>query len=93
VSTAIDEDDTMTAPMTWPNPVSDRLNLSFRSTASGTVLLQLVDVNGRVLRSTSAGSSNGDNRIELSTAELPAGMYLLRIEQRGNVRSIRFVKD
>ena len=93
VSTAIDEDDTMTAPMTWPNPVSDRLNLSFRSTASGTVLLQLVDVNGRVLRSTSAGSANGDNRIELSTAELPAGMYLLRIEQRGNVRSIRFVKD
>ncbi|MCU0320071.1 MAG: T9SS type A sorting domain-containing protein [Flavobacteriales bacterium] len=73
--------------------MSDHLNLSFRSTLRGTVQLQLVDVNGRVHRTTNATFTTGDNRIELSTAELPAGLYLLRMEQAGQAQSIRFVKD
>jgi len=93
VSTDVSEEVGMIDAMTWPNPVSDQLNLNFRSTAKGAFVLQVVDVNGRVLRSTRAGFAYGDNRIQVSTEELPAGLYLLRMEQGGNVRSIRFVKD
>jgi PKD repeat protein len=93
VSTGVQEAEAINELRTWPNPVSDHLNLSFRSTLRGTVQLQLVDVNGRVHRTTNATFTTGDNRIELSTAELPAGLYLLRMEQAGHAQSIRFVKD
>jgi hypothetical protein len=93
VSTDVSEEVGMIDAMTWPNPVSDQLNLNFRSTAKGAFVLQVADVNGRVLRSTRAGFAYGDNRIQVSTEGLPAGLYLLRMEQGGNVRSIRFVKD
>jgi PKD repeat protein len=93
VSTGMQEAEALNELRTWPNPVSDHLNLSFRSTLRGTVQLQLVDVNGRVHRTTNATFTTGDNRIELSTAELPAGLYLLRMEQAGHAQSVRFVKD
>lgn len=93
LSTGMQEAEALNELRSWPNPVNDRLNLSFRSTLRGTVQLQLVDVNGRVLRTTNTTFATGDNRIELSTAELPAGLYLLRMEQAGHAQSIRFVKD
>jgi PKD repeat protein len=93
VSTGMQEAEALNELRTWPNPVSDHLNLSFRSTLRGTVQLQLVDVNGRVHRTANATFTTGDNRIQLSTAELPAGLYLLRMEQAGHAQSIRFVKD
>ncbi len=93
LSTGVQEDEVLNELRTWPNPVNDRLNLSFRSTLRGTMQLQIVDVNGRVLRTTNATFATGDDRIELSTAELPAGLYLLRMEQAGHAQSIRFVKD
>lgn len=93
LSTGVQEAEALNELRSWPNPVNDRLNLSFRSTLRGTVQLQLVDVNGRVHRTTNATFTTGDNRIELSTTELPAGLYLLRMEQAGHAQSIRFVKD
>jgi PKD repeat protein len=93
VSTGMREAEALTELSTWPNPVSNHLNLSFRSNLRGAVQLELVDVNGRVHRTTNTTFTTGENRIELPTSMLPAGMYLLRIEQDGNMRSIRFVKD
>jgi hypothetical protein len=43
------------------------------------VTLQLVDMNGRMLTSNSCNITAGDNKIQLPTAQLPAGNYILRV--------------
>ncbi len=76
----------------WPNPVTDALNLSFRSTASGTTPLSIIDLNGRVLHQENLAFTRGANRIDLGAAHLVPGMYVLRIGSGDNLMNIRFVK-
>lgn len=77
----------------WPNPVTDALNLSFRSTVSGNVPVSIIDLNGRVIRQESLAFVRGGNSISLNAADLPAGLYLLRVGNDTNTMNIRFVKQ
>ncbi|MBK7945413.1 MAG: PKD domain-containing protein [Flavobacteriales bacterium] len=76
----------------WPNPVSENMSLSFRSTVSGTVPMSIIDLNGRVLQQDQFAVVHGDNRIDLSASHLVPGMYVLRIGNDTNAMNIRFVK-
>ncbi|MFZ1691686.1 MAG: T9SS type A sorting domain-containing protein [Flavobacteriales bacterium] len=77
----------------WPNPVTDALNLSFRSTVSGNVPVSIIDLNGRMIRQESLAFVRGGNSISLNAADLPAGLYLLRVGNDTNTMNIRFVKQ
>jgi len=77
----------------WPNPVTDALNLSFRSTVSGNVPVSIIDLNGRMIRQESLAFARGGNSISLNAADLPAGLYLLRVGNDTNTMNIRFVKQ
>lgn len=76
----------------WPNPVTDAMTLSFRSTMSGNVPLSIVDLHGRVMHQDNLAFARGANRIDLGTAQLASGMYMLRIGRDGQAMNIRFVK-
>lgn len=79
-------------PRLWPNPVTDALNLSFRSTVSGTVPMRIIDSNGRVARQESLAFARGANSISLNAIDLATGIYLLRIGNDTNTMNIRFIK-
>lgn len=65
----------------WPNPVADALHLQFE-TGVEAVAVEIVDLEGRVLRSSKV---MGRSAATIDTKDLPAGMYLIRIE--GNERA------
>ncbi len=68
-----------------PNPATIQTSIQWPSADSWT--LELMDAKGMVLR-----SENGfGNRHELDVAELPAGIYLLRLQQGGVLGSRRLV--
>ncbi len=77
---------------TWPNPAQDRLEISLTSIKNGQVRTEVIDANGRRVVGTLHQLVNGQNRITLDVAALPAGMYLLRIGEGQQTVVRRFVK-
>lgn len=57
----------------YPNPVSDVVNIAGEAEISD---IRIVDLSGRVVLQQSA---NGARMLQLSTTDLPSGMYLLEI--------------
>lgn len=67
------------ASSVFPNPTTGQLNLLLDPSAAATngVQVEILDLNGKIYRSAKldAGATQG----ELNVAELPAGMYLVRL--------------
>lgn len=72
----------------WPNPAADELNLS-APLNGGATRLSISDATGRILLT---GTSAGGGALQVDVSTLPAGVYLLRLEQAGEVAVARFVK-
>lgn len=70
-----------------PNPFGDQLRLESRETLS--LKLQLVDLNGRILRT---DQLSGATTIEWNTANLNAGFYLLRLIGERGIETIKLVR-
>jgi hypothetical protein len=71
---------------TAPNPASDVVQLSWQQKHTGRVEVMLVDMLGRVVQTHSLGVlAAGEQRSTLSVAELPTGIYALRLEANGQV--------
>ncbi|HMC96172.1 MAG TPA: T9SS type A sorting domain-containing protein, partial [Flavobacteriales bacterium] len=77
---------------TWPNPVTDELNIQLTSSLRGSVNLDILDLSGRTVLAGNRMLSNGSNRLSLPTGDLNPGMYLLRIGNGSEAQVLRFVK-
>ncbi len=71
----------------WPNPAGDELYVAMPD--AGSVAMTIIDLNGRVVR---AISGNGGGAIAIPLSGLAHGVYALRLEQGGAMRTLRFVK-
>jgi len=67
----------------YPNPVEEILNLRLNSLVSGTVVVEIVDIQGRIIHSENIALSGGNNRISINTGDLSKGIYLLRVNSAG----------
>ena len=78
-----------------PNPATNRLNVSFNSTVSGTVYLQSRDLNGRMVLQEKRAMEPGKNTIVLDDLSLPEGVYFLQVLAGNEVQSAKFliIKD
>ncbi len=61
-----------------PNPFHDRLSIFCAQPPAGSVLLQLLDVTGRLVWQDARGLQSGNNEV-LILKKLPVGAYLLRV--------------
>ncbi|MBI1225223.1 MAG: T9SS type A sorting domain-containing protein [Bacteroidetes bacterium] len=69
----------------WPNPAQDFVQLQMEG-VHGTAQFQILDVQGRVLKSILV--ENGQSDAELSVSDIPNGMYLWRlVKQEGKIYS------
>ncbi len=73
----------------YPNPTSGNATLDF--TAYNSASMQVYDLQGRILYAHQPGK--GVQSIEVPTAHLPAGMYLVRLETDGKAEVFRLVKN
>ena len=86
-------DFTITPEQNWvyPNPVTDRLYVSFKSFARGSeVQVRLVDMNGKVLQKQ---TGQGGETVELSMAGYVEGSYLVTAEQGKLREQVKIVKE
>ncbi|MCB9179283.1 MAG: PKD domain-containing protein [Flavobacteriales bacterium] len=92
LSTGIAEQAVLDGITTWPNPVNDMLNVAFISDMQGPARIEVLDLEGRVVRAMSTTLTNGRNQLHVSTDDLGAGMYMVRISTDRATIGQRFVR-
>lgn len=84
------------ANLTYNNPVTDQLTLSFQNTFGSSISYSLMDLNGRLIKEGAPQLSDDKVVIQDDFSELQNGMYLLTISDADNgkaLQSIRIIKQ
>lgn len=68
----------------FPNPATDRLNVNFNAVDNGIAQVSLVDLHGRTVLNQLVETQVGENRVQLMTANVPAGFYTLLLSDANN---------
>ncbi|MCU0441864.1 MAG: T9SS type A sorting domain-containing protein [Bacteroidia bacterium] len=77
-----------------PNPFADNFNISVVATQNGDVSIELVDIQGRVVATSSAVVVEGANTLAVKEgANLKAGIYFARIYMNGETQVVKLVKE
>jgi hypothetical protein len=79
--------------MVAPNPVSDVLNVAFDSKKDQNIRISLTDMTGRTVISTQKDAVQGVNAFQIPAAQLSAGIWMLRLENGQEVKTIKVVKN
>jgi hypothetical protein len=85
--TALQLEDISGSVATYPNPMQQLLRIESKTPINGTVVLQLIDLQGRVVIS----KDHFEN--ELDVSDLPKGVYLLQLIHDGKRAVKRVVKQ
>ncbi len=76
----------------FPNPVENRLNVSLEMKKSESVTFSIVNTLGQEVTSTVRDLNNGKQQVEIETANLAAGMYILNIKTKEGNTQQKFIK-
>ena len=67
--------------MVWPNPAKEMINYQFASQSNETFLVQLIDLQGRVVYSQNILGSSSINNGNINTTSFSKGIYFLSLSQ------------
>lgn len=77
----------------YPNPAADQLQINYESLKAGESLLEIRDIQGKVLRQQCIISQSGTNQAIINVAELPAGFYICILHNGSKMETIKFLKN
>jgi hypothetical protein len=77
----------------FPNPASNRATLSFSPPKSGQVSAALYDITGKYVLSIFKGYAEKNilRQVEISTANLSAGTYIVRLQMQEKIQQQKLV--
>lgn len=78
--TSIDEVETIEFATVFPNPASDMTNIQFELNESANVTITLVNALGQTVYVNNMGETSGQQTVEISTADLEEGIYLVNLQ-------------
>jgi hypothetical protein len=73
----------------YPNPATDHFFLAFDPTLTGSLNIQVVDMNGRVMYQNE--SSVPYDKLQIATSEWTNGIYLIKVIHSGQVQQMKVV--
>ena len=76
----------------YPNPAQDHLQLLVHSQLGGSINLKVRDSFGRLFMEKAVQIQGGNQQIELKTASLEHGLYIVEINFNGLNESLKFMK-
>ncbi len=77
---------------TYPNPVTDKLNISLENAGSGTYSIRVFDMNGKVVANQTA-NVNKSYSTSINAAAWANGMYHVQLQKDGAQRTIAVIKQ
>jgi hypothetical protein len=75
----------------YPNPVSDRLNISFNLPGPELVVIEIYNMNGQLVYQAAETANNGQNMQTISLSKLPSGIYTLRLSSENGLNILKKV--
>ena len=76
----------------YPNPVEDNLKLELESPWSGEVRLEILNSWGQIVKEERTHKSSSLLSHNIHLADIPAGMYIIKLKQNEFVNVKRFIK-
>lgn len=78
--------------LVYPNPVTSNVRILLPTEATNNVFVDIIDMNGRVLRSFEFGK--GTFQLDMDMSALPVGLYSVRVAQAGMpLENLKVVKN
>jgi len=77
----------------YPNPVIDQLQISYESTITGNIQVEILDIHGKVLCQQMIISQKGTNQAIIPVSQLSAGLYVCRLQSDDKIGIINFFKN
>ncbi len=78
--------------MVYPNPVSDKLNISFSLPKSDKVKIDILNALGQVIQTENTSNDGGMKVVTVNTSSLNKGLYFVKLSVNGQIITRRFVK-
>jgi Secretion system C-terminal sorting domain len=76
----------------YPNPVSNKMTVGFDAGKASAALLQVFDLNGKLMQTKNVQANEGSNMVQVNTEGLAAGSYILKLQLEGDVVIGKFSK-
>lgn len=76
-----------------PNPFSSTLNINLNSMVAGVISVQLMDINGKEVLSSTLNLDAGYNSLPIETNSLPRGVYVLKLNNGQHNEVIKVVRQ
>lgn len=83
--TGVEEATAVTSIELFPNPAVDMTNLQLNLNEASTVSIEMYNTLGQIVYTNNLGEVNGFQNVEVATADLDGGMYLINININGNI--------
>ncbi len=77
----------------YPNPATDKTIISINLKKSSEVTIQVMDMNGKILRAANYSNLNGTSTIEMNTENLNSGIYAVVVTIDGVISTQRLVVE
>ncbi len=77
-----------------PNPATDNVLISFNALAAAFMQMQLLDINGQVVKEVASGwQAIGKHEFNINLTDLASGMYILTLKSENGTFNTRFIKQ
>ncbi|QQS29769.1 MAG: T9SS type A sorting domain-containing protein [Sphingobacteriales bacterium] len=83
----------LTVVQVAPVPASHSVNLVFATQTVAKVQISLFDLSGKLVTTQFADATDGINNVQIDVADIPAGMYLLTINDGTQIANAKIVKE
>ena len=93
---AVTCESTVTGYSVYPNPANEVLNIDVELTSfqGNDVEIEIMDINGRIVRSQSTELNRGCNHLEVDISEIPSGVYMINFSgTKDYIKEARIVKQ
>jgi hypothetical protein len=92
VETLLTSTDALNAIAVYPNPTTGEARITFSATTSSKYSLNIVDLQGRVINSTSGAAIEGNNTIDINLSNCSNGVYMIHLMHNDSLQTLRVVK-
>jgi hypothetical protein len=92
VETLVTSTDALNAIAVYPNPTTGEARITFNTTSAGKYAISIVDLQGRVINSTSGAAIEGNNNIDINLSNCSNGVYMIHFMHNDSLQTLRVVK-
>lgn len=77
----------------YPNPVKDKATVVFNAGAIEKYTIAITDLSGKIVKRTEGVSAIGTNNVAIDVSRFAVGTYIITVNSKGKMQSLRLVKE